>query len=138
MNHKIALPITQHISTTLYIDDIRPNKLNIRFLVPHPRSLTAGCVPCAHAQLNYVTVAFWMYISFVATQDYIMDDHRKLNYVTVAFWKYRPWLCETTLQTELRNSRLLTKKILKKSCAPCVMFLIFLDQKPVIKFLWPK
>ena len=48
----------------------------------------------------------------------------------------RPWLCETRSQTELRNCCRLAKKYLK-SLAPCVMFLISLEQKPVIKFLWP-
>ena len=43
---------------------LRPNKLNILFLVPRPRLLIAGRVPCAHAQLNYVAVAFWMYIQY--------------------------------------------------------------------------
>ena len=50
-----------------HIQPLRPNQFNIRFLVSRPRPLTAGRVPCVHAQLNYVTVACWMYISSVAT-----------------------------------------------------------------------
>ena len=103
-------------------------------MVPCPRPLTAGRVACAHAQLNHVTVAFWMYISSVATRDYITDDRRKLNYVTVTFWKYHQWLCETTSQTELqissvalqdyiatelRNCRCTSAKKLKNPCALC-------------------
>ena len=84
--------------------EFRPNKLYTRFLVPCLHPLTAGRMPCAHAQLNYLNVAFWMYIhvhvSSVATRDYIAYDRRKLKYVTVTFWKNRPWLCETTLQTK--------------------------------------
>ena len=48
----------------------RPSKLDIQFLVPRPHPPTAGRVPCAHAQLNYVAVAFGRI--------------------------YRPWLRETT------------------------------------------
>ena len=50
---------------------VRPNILDIRFLVPRPWPVTAGYVPCAYAQLKYVPVAFWMYILLVATRDYI-------------------------------------------------------------------
>ena len=82
-------------------------------MVPRPRPLTASHVPCAHAQLSHVAVPFWMYISSVATRDYIADDRRKLNYVTVTFWKYRLWLRETTSQTELHNCRLMTKRMKK-------------------------
>ena len=71
-----------------------------------------------HVQLNYVAVALWLYTSSVAMRNYIADDHSKLNYVTVAFLKYRPWLCETTLQTELRNCCLLAQKF-KKPCDLC-------------------
>ena len=53
---------------------IRPNKLNIQFLLPRPCPLTAGCVPYVYVQLNYVAVAFWMYILSVAMPDYIATN----------------------------------------------------------------
>ena len=41
---------------------IRLTKLNIRFLVPRPHPLTAGRLPSALVQLNYIAVTFWMYM----------------------------------------------------------------------------
>ena len=64
---------------------IRPNKLNIRFLVPRLHPLTAGHVPCAHAQTElrrYRPLDVYIMCGYA---NYIEDDRHKLNYVTVTF-----------------------------------------------------
>ena len=71
-------------------------------------------------------------------EDCIADDHRKLSYVTVAFFgSVVHGFVKLRRELNYVSAAFCLKKLKKKCLGPCVMFLTSLDQKLVIKFLWP-